>query len=178
MSIASWLQSLWGGVAQKTERVADVSPVAQTVSELTPRQSRWVEVPEGRIYLRRAKHPGIGETIDIPNIAFDEEARGKGAFSRYLREVEAQRAGLDGVYVENIFNPRLARFLRGRGYEEEATLWSGPPCLYKRFSNIARGDEYPDFDRRERQRGRHVSGVAHDDGGIAWYFDRKRGLEI
>jgi GNAT superfamily N-acetyltransferase len=145
-----------------------------------PRQSRWVDVPEGRIYLRRARHPGIGETIDIPNIAFDEEARGKGAFTRYLREIEieAQRAGLDGVYVENIFNPRLARFLRGRGYEEEVTLWSGPPCLFKRFSNLDRGDEYPDFDRHEPQRGRHIFGVAHVDGGIAWSFDRKRGLEI
>jgi N-acetylglutamate synthase-like GNAT family acetyltransferase len=52
----------------------------------------------------------IGETIDIPNVAFDEEARGKGAFTRYLSaiELEAQRVGLDGVYVENIFNPRPA----------------------------------------------------------------------
>jgi hypothetical protein len=87
-------------------------------------------------------------------------------------------AGLDGVYVENIFNPRLARFLRGRGYEEEATLRSGPPCLYKRFSNVDRTDEIPDFDRLERQRCRHIPGVAHDDGGVAWSFDRKRGLEI
>jgi hypothetical protein len=27
-------------------------------------------------------------------------------------------------------------------------------------------------------RGRHISGVAQDDGGIAWSFARKRGLEI
>ena len=121
MSIKDWLKSLWSSDAP-TERIADTNLVAQTVAELEPRQSRWVEVPEGRIYLRQAKRPGIGETIDIPNIAFDEEARGKGAFTRYLGEIEieAQRAGLDGVYVENIFNPRLAQFLRGRGYEEEA----------------------------------------------------------
>jgi hypothetical protein len=30
----------------------------------------------------------------------------------------------------------------------------------------------------ERQRGRHISGIAQDDGGIAWNFDRKRGLGI
>jgi hypothetical protein len=32
--------------------------------------------------------------------------------------------------------------------------------------------------RHERQRGRHISGVAHDGGEIAWNFHRKRSLEI
>jgi hypothetical protein len=75
MSIANWLKSLWEGDAQKTERVADANQVAQTVGKLAPRQSRWVDVPEGKIYLRRAKHPGIGETIDIPNVAFGPRQR-------------------------------------------------------------------------------------------------------
>ena len=74
MSIWNWVKSLWEGDAQKTERVAAANAVAQAVGELEPRRSRWVDVPEGRIYLRRAQHPGIGETIDIPNIAFDAAA--------------------------------------------------------------------------------------------------------
>jgi hypothetical protein len=30
----------------------------------------------------------------------------------------------------------------------------------------------------EKQLGRHVSGVARDDGGVDWGFDRNRGLGI
>jgi hypothetical protein len=30
----------------------------------------------------------------------------------------------------------------------------------------------------ERQRGREVSGVTNENGGIEWDFARKRGLEI
>jgi hypothetical protein len=30
----------------------------------------------------------------------------------------------------------------------------------------------------EKQLGRHVAGVAKEDGGIEWGFERRRGLEI
>jgi hypothetical protein len=49
-----------GARLKMTERIANANLVAQIVPELEPRQSRWVDVPEGKTYLRPAfrRRPG------------------------------------------------------------------------------------------------------------------------
>jgi Protein of unknown function (DUF3363) len=60
-------------------------------------------------------------------------------------------------------------------YRNSVMLTSG------RFAMIDNGLRFalvPRTSDLERQRGRHISGIAQDYGGIAWNFDRKRGLGI
>lgn len=100
---------------------AGITAIRGAIDRLGERGSEWVDVPEGRIYLRAGERPGIGRTLEIPNIEFDEGARGKGAFTRYLTEIEkmASERNFEGVYVEQLFNKRLEQFLRKRGYRNE-----------------------------------------------------------
>jgi hypothetical protein len=103
------------------EQEQSARPISLALDNIGERGSEWVDLPEGRIYLRAGQRPGIGRTLEIPNIEFDEAARGKGAFTRYLTQIEreASNRGFDGVYVEQIFNERLEAFLRRRGYRDE-----------------------------------------------------------
>ena len=60
-------------------------------------------------------------------------------------------------------------------YRQRFTLASG------RFAMIDDGLGFqlvPWTPSLEKQLGRHVSGVARDDGGIDWSFGRKRGLGL
>jgi hypothetical protein len=128
---------------------------SQTQTRSPKQSANWHPVNPAGSMCRKVRFtcggPSIPASAKRSTFPMSRLARGNGAFTRYLREieVEAQRAGLDGVYVENIFNPRLARFLRRHGYDDEPAWAPGPPCLYKRFSNLDRGDEIPDFSSRD-----------------------------
>lgn len=96
----------------------------------------WVQTPEGGggMYLR-LRREGANRLVDIANLDF--EKKGTGAFTHYLEHIEneAQRRGLQGVRVENIFNKRLPQFLENRGYMREGDPFSDPetPSMRKTF---------------------------------------------
>lgn len=153
------------GVAGGVEKTHQASPEAgatadgkaggdlirAAIADLKPFEARWIEVPEGKIYLRRSEHPGIGETIDIPSVEFDDAARGQGAFRRYLGLVESEAAarGIGAVYVEQVMNPRLADFLRRRGYRQETPLTGADPGMSSAAAGLLAGvrSETPSFYR-------------------------------
>lgn len=93
------------------------------------RRNAWVDLPEGKMYLRRGMQPGGIRTIDMANVDFEQ--KGTGAFTKYLGHLE-QRMGeapnLDAVVVESIFNPMLIPFLKRRGYSRIEGQ-SGPPSF-------------------------------------------------
>jgi hypothetical protein len=60
-------------------------------------------------------------------------------------------------------------------YEQRLALASGHLAVIDNGQSFALVPWTLDL---ERHRGRHVSGVARDDGGVEWSFARKRGLEI
>ena len=111
--------------------------ISAAIDKIGERGNTWVSVPEGQIYLRAGQRPGIGKTLEVPNVEFNEEARGQGAFTRYLDHIEqeAGERGFDAVYAEQLFNTRLEKFLRGRGYQDEPSaifgFGGGPATLYK-----------------------------------------------
>lgn len=95
--------------------------ISKTIEKMGEKGNAWVEVPEGQIYMRASERPNIGRTLELGDIEFHEEARGKGAFKTYLKmiEGEARERGFDAVYVEQLFNKRLEQFLRKSGYKNE-----------------------------------------------------------
>ncbi|HQS44899.1 MAG: type VI secretion protein [Rhizobiales bacterium 24-66-13] len=73
------------------------------------------------------------------------------------------------------FNPSASGEYVAGTYQQRMTLASG------RFAMIDDGMGFqlvPWSPSLEKQLGRHVSGVARDDGGIDWSFGRKRGLGL
>jgi len=73
------------------------------------------------------------------------------------------------------FNPSASGEYVAGTYQRRMTLASG------RFAMIDDGMGFqlvPWSPSLEKQLGRHVSGVARDDGGIDWSFGRKRGLGL
>lgn len=101
-----------------------------------PLGARWREQfgANGSIYCRvtlRVVEDGLGlRTLDLADINLPEDERGKGLFRALLGGLEAQLAtfpALDALFVENVINERLARFLRRRGWRED---WRQPQCFY------------------------------------------------
>ncbi len=84
-------------------------------------RSRWFEVGPLEIYLRSGTrwYNGHGvNVIDVGNVKIaDERKRGKGLFTKILGELEtiAHESGR-AVFVENLLNERLEKFLQRRGY--------------------------------------------------------------
>mgnify|MGYP002151137279 CR=1 FL=1 len=98
-------------------------------------------------------------------LAFMRSGRGRRAVLRLGRTVAKEtgqpfKPAANGEYVAGTYRQRL-------------TLASG------RFAMIDDGLGFqlvPWSPSLESQRGKHVSGVARDDGGIDWSFGRNRGL--
>jgi type IV secretory pathway VirD2 relaxase len=109
----------------------------------------------------------------------ERQARGI-TFSRNLidtlrrREVQALGEKL-AVETGRPFNPSATGEYVAGNYQRRLALASG------RFAMIDDGLGFqlvPWSPSLEKQIGRHVSGVARDDGGIDWSFGRKRGLGL
>jgi hypothetical protein len=109
----------------------------------------------------------------------ERQARGI-TFSRNLidtlrrREVQALGEKL-AAETGRPFNPSAPGEYVAGNYQRRLALASG------RFAMIDDGLGFqlvPWSPSLEKQIGRHVSGVARDDGGIAWSFGRKRGLGL
>lgn len=86
------------------------------------RTNEWLTLPEGQIYIRLSKRPeisGMGRTIDVSSVNFDQQSTG--AFSNYLTYLEnvaLRTESVNGIFVENVLNSRLAKFLERHGYKE------------------------------------------------------------
>lgn len=82
-------------------------------------QSTWIYCGPMRLYARlslRLVDRSLVMAIDIASVEVDDWARGAGLFETALRIIERQARVMHGVYVENVHNPRLTRFLIARGY--------------------------------------------------------------
>ncbi|MFG1433330.1 DUF3363 domain-containing protein [Xanthobacter sp. V2C-8] len=102
------------------------------------------------------------------------------AFSRNLidtlrrREVDALGEKLAAETGQPFNRARSGEYVAGT-YRQRVTLASG------RFAMLDDGMGFqlvPWTPSLEKQLGKHVSGVARDDGGIDWSFGRKRGLGL
>lgn len=64
----------------------------------------------------------IPEVVTIANVTCSRKSQGKGEFTRFLHSVEEKAKG---VFIENVLEPRFARFFERKGYvrtQLEATL--------------------------------------------------------
>jgi hypothetical protein len=143
-------------------------------------------MPEFRVGFDSHARGFYGNPYDANSVAaqawdrgLEAAARCAGAAGTNRRELDAAgarpsaEAGLPYIPPAAV-RPASGEIVAGI-YRESVTLTSG------RFAMIDNGVSFalvPWSSDLERQRGRHVSGVTQDDGGIAWSFDRKRGLEI
>lgn len=105
-----------------------------------PMPNTWLIHDKISIYVRKAFHIVEGHkccTFDVANVSVDTSARGQGIFTNWLAmaESEASQYGLDGVYVENLLNLRLADWLARRGYKQ--TGQPELPCFYLPVSEMA-----------------------------------------
>lgn len=59
----------------------------------------------------------LTQCIDIATVEVDEERRGRGHFTNLIKYLH----GSYNIYVENVMNERLARFLERSGFQIENT---------------------------------------------------------
>lgn len=83
------------------------------------RRSQRPSPPFGR---RNAKNVRLLRSLDIANISFDEEIRGRGLLRRMIdiTKGEAVLGGCDMVLIESVVNPLLAAFLKANGWASHA----------------------------------------------------------
>jgi hypothetical protein len=102
----------------------------------SPIRNAWLELEEpASLYLRKANRVIAGEkvkTLDLATVEVQEEHQGKGVFKGLLKSLEKKvvSGDFDGLYVENILEPRLSSYLKSKGY----ALVGGDeiaPCLFK-----------------------------------------------
>lgn len=85
-------------------------------------RNQWLIYAKIKIYVRQANRilDGVRRaTLDIGSVEVPEEHQQKGVFTQWLGLAErvAKKAGR-AVYVENVLNADLARFLAKRGYQK------------------------------------------------------------
>lgn len=143
--------AMGGSIPELAARGAKPVPVSQELSKGNAAiqsfidgsvKNAWVDVPEGKMYLRQSRHPRLGPVLDVANIDF--ETKGTGAFTKYLSHIEDQVKSNDkfnGIRVENIFNKRLESFLERKGFVRDGM--SDPPTMVmpKSRLNILRADD-------------------------------------
>ena len=93
----------------------------------------WIQEPGfSGLYVRKGprytfvRPPRLTYALDLANVSVENP--GKGTFTRLLDRLENERPDLS-IYVESIQVPRLADFLRRRGYIDNPHVLSLCPCL-------------------------------------------------
>lgn len=112
--------------------------ITNIFDELSKIKNKWFGLPEGQIYLRSSLRSNLGgKTLDIANIEFNEQYRGQGIFTQYLKlfEEEASKRGYVAVMVEQIINERLYKFLKNKNYKDiyELLLLKMPELLQEQM---------------------------------------------
>jgi hypothetical protein len=81
--------------------------------------SEWLKHDGLQVYLRKSLRCFDGEnrimTLDVSNVGVKPSLRGKGRFRSFMDLAERLNPW-DGIFVENVLEPRLEQFLRNRGY--------------------------------------------------------------
>lgn len=101
-------------------------------------RNAWLKYGPLEVYIRKSEIPTeLGRNLQIANVSVPERDQQHGHFTRFLDHIEsyAKENKWDSVYVENILNPVLERFLLKRGYTLFKKDWLAqwPPCMFKRI---------------------------------------------
>lgn len=84
-------------------------------------RNKWLNYGPLEVYVRKSQIPfDLGPNLQIANVTVDEEHQQQGHFTRFLHEAEsyAKEHEYAAVYVENVINPVLEKFLTKQGYEK------------------------------------------------------------
>jgi Protein of unknown function (DUF3363) len=138
-------------------------------------------MPEFRVGFESHARGFYGNPYDADSVAAQAWDRGLEAAARCARTASTNRYELDAAGAKlsaetgTPYTPPADGETIAGTYRESLAPTSGRAAVIDTSAGFALVPWSSDL---ERQRGRHVSGVAQNDGGIAWSFDRKRGLEI
>lgn len=107
--------------------------------------SVWTRGGGLTVYMRRGGHAIDGKfctCLDIANITVDEP--GNGVFTEFLTKIEQEiKMKIDRqnsckyIFVESIMNPRLADYLKRRGYKTTQDSIELSPNMYKEFNKAS-----------------------------------------
>jgi hypothetical protein len=106
-------------------------------------RNAWLSFGPLEVYIRKSEIPTeLGRNLQIANVSVPAQEQQHGHFTRFLDMIEtyARDNQWDSVYVENVLNPVLERFLLKHGYDVfKKHGWAQwPPCLYKRIEHVRR----------------------------------------
>jgi len=98
-------------------------------------RNTWIKEKDIEVYIRRSvriienkMHP----CLDIGSVEVKEKKRGRGTFSCFLNRFEEEAKKLNRcVYIESILNPRLIKYLLGKGYQFVPGTSEISPNMYK-----------------------------------------------
>ena len=79
----------------------------------------WIAGRHASAYLRLSRRVVENELVlcfDLASISVDEDMRGQGIVRDLIGRIEMQFGSRMPIFVESVLEPRLARFLHGRGY--------------------------------------------------------------
>lgn len=96
-------------------------------------RNSWIDIHPFNIYIRKSKRywcDSYYSVLDISSISvIDSKYYGKGHFTKLIFAIEGFKP-LNGIYIENVLEPRFASFFERIGYIKERS--SNPvPCFYK-----------------------------------------------
>ena len=98
----------------------------------------WIREHSINVYLRKSVRLIGTETysmLDIGSVEVDDNGRGKGIFTAFLKRFEQESKKLKrGVYIESILNPRFQKYLLKKGYTLVPRTSDISPSMYKLFS--------------------------------------------
>lgn len=94
----------------------------------SPNRNQWLATPQMEVYVRKGMHMVNRHMyffIDLASMTVKEEMQSQGLFKQTL-ELFKQLCGTtyQGVYLENVLNPRLAQYLRELSETGLAYYWS------------------------------------------------------
>jgi hypothetical protein len=120
------------------ENLTNLSEIKKFIR--SPQRNEWLEIGTMRVYVRKATHlidKETAKTFDIASIEQDEDQRGKGEFRQLVVNLkkllsdDALRGQIEGIYIENLLNDRLATSLPSMGFN--LVPRTVPPCFYMKL---------------------------------------------
>jgi len=130
----------------------DARALARFLQETQAPASRWIKSGDYDMYLRKSTPRDVRELrlerpLDLANVQRKgaevqmekmpvnlRAPRGKFRELMAMLETEAEKSGLDSVYVENIMNEFLPEVLASMNYSMDPNSpWKAIPSMYKRL---------------------------------------------
>ena len=104
----------------------------QQFLDLPTLPNAWISFKQMEVYVRRSKRRVNGAMVrvfDLANMSASEETSGKGSLWELVEQLKTLK-GFDGLYVENVLNPRLEKSLLSRGWEQVTFNDNWPNCFF------------------------------------------------